>query len=432
MIPIKEPVTELALDTAAGLVTVTAECEAGKCKTVEFNNVPALAFELDYKVQVPGIGEVSVDIAYGGSFYQRKASSFWSFNAIRYITPGLSEENPGPSEEQNSPAEEVLPTENIQLISKILQWLAHSTRTLYIEELAELATISETGIDVDKRLPDSRSILAICPDTLITTTPPVPTNPNPENEFKPNKHQIHFTDPSIKQYLQSPEIQTSTKKHLAIAEPTSHTTIAKDSLTYLLQFTEPYTTTPSKIKSSYLLSYATNYWAVHARLAHPETNPELTTLILRFLGSGTAYLNWMAFLDGYTPFSGTDGSSLIRHPHQIYYAASFGLTNVATELLDTGSPVDSRGPSGSALAAAALAGHLDTVKVLVDSGADVNLAGPFGTPLVLASGRGFVDIVRFLVERGADVEARGEWSETALVEARKNGFEDVVGVLLGR
>lgn len=171
---------------------------------------------------------------------------------------------------------------------------------------------------------------------------------------------------------------------------------------------------------------------MHARLAHPETDPELTALILRFLGSETAYLNWTAFLDGYTPFSGTDGSSLIRHPHQIYYAASFGLTNIVTALLDTGAPVNSRGPSGSALAAATLAGHLDTVKVLVYSGADVNLAGPFGTPLVLASGRGFVDIVRFLVERGADVEARGEWSETAFVEARKNGFEDVVGVLLGR
>ncbi|GMF79789.1 unnamed protein product [Aspergillus oryzae] len=69
MIPMKEPVTELALDTAAGLVTVTAECEAGKCKTVEFNNVPAFVFELDFKVQVPGIGEVSVDIAYGGMMY---------------------------------------------------------------------------------------------------------------------------------------------------------------------------------------------------------------------------------------------------------------------------------------------------------------------------------------------------------------------------
>ncbi|KAJ6102207.1 hypothetical protein N7486_004634 [Penicillium sp. IBT 16267x] len=69
MIPMKEPITEIALDTAAGLVTVTAECEAGKCKNVEFNNVPSFVLELDYKVPVPGLGEVIVDIAYGGMMY---------------------------------------------------------------------------------------------------------------------------------------------------------------------------------------------------------------------------------------------------------------------------------------------------------------------------------------------------------------------------
>lgn len=31
VIPMKEPRTEVALDTAAGLVAVTAECEAGTC-----------------------------------------------------------------------------------------------------------------------------------------------------------------------------------------------------------------------------------------------------------------------------------------------------------------------------------------------------------------------------------------------------------------
>jgi proline racemase len=69
MISMKEPFTEVTLDTAAGLVTVTAECQGGKCKSVEFNNVPSFVFELDYKVTVPGIGEVSVDIAYGGMMY---------------------------------------------------------------------------------------------------------------------------------------------------------------------------------------------------------------------------------------------------------------------------------------------------------------------------------------------------------------------------
>ncbi|KAE8154308.1 proline racemase family [Aspergillus avenaceus] len=69
MVPMKEPVTQFNLDTAAGLVGVTAECEGGKCKSVEFDNVPSFVFALDYKVQVPGIGEVSVDIAYGGMMY---------------------------------------------------------------------------------------------------------------------------------------------------------------------------------------------------------------------------------------------------------------------------------------------------------------------------------------------------------------------------
>ena len=69
MIPMKEPISTISLDTAAGLVTVVAECEAAKCKNVAFNNVPAFVFELDYKVDVPGLGTVNVDIAWGGMMY---------------------------------------------------------------------------------------------------------------------------------------------------------------------------------------------------------------------------------------------------------------------------------------------------------------------------------------------------------------------------
>lgn len=69
MVPMKEPTTVLNLDTAAGLVTVKAACEAGKCKSVAFDNVPAFVFKLDYKVNVPGVGEIGVDIAWGGMMY---------------------------------------------------------------------------------------------------------------------------------------------------------------------------------------------------------------------------------------------------------------------------------------------------------------------------------------------------------------------------
>lgn len=69
MVPMKEPVTELALDTAAGLVTVKAQCDAGKCKSVSVENVPSFVDTLDLKVDVPGLGVVSVDIAWGGMWY---------------------------------------------------------------------------------------------------------------------------------------------------------------------------------------------------------------------------------------------------------------------------------------------------------------------------------------------------------------------------
>ena len=41
MIPMREPITTFSLDTAAGLVGITAKCQGGKCRTVLFNNVPS-------------------------------------------------------------------------------------------------------------------------------------------------------------------------------------------------------------------------------------------------------------------------------------------------------------------------------------------------------------------------------------------------------
>lgn len=69
MVPMKEPITRMLLDTAAGPVGITAECENGKCRAVAFDNVPAFVFALDYKVRVPGLGMISVDIAWGGMIY---------------------------------------------------------------------------------------------------------------------------------------------------------------------------------------------------------------------------------------------------------------------------------------------------------------------------------------------------------------------------
>jgi proline racemase len=43
--------------------------EAGRTKSITFENVPAFAVHLDAPVEVPQLGTVTVDVAYGGMFY---------------------------------------------------------------------------------------------------------------------------------------------------------------------------------------------------------------------------------------------------------------------------------------------------------------------------------------------------------------------------
>jgi proline racemase len=69
MLPMHEPVTEVVLEAPAGLIRIRATCEAGKVTGVTFRNVPAFATHLDTPIEVPQLGTVVVDVAYGGMFY---------------------------------------------------------------------------------------------------------------------------------------------------------------------------------------------------------------------------------------------------------------------------------------------------------------------------------------------------------------------------
>jgi proline racemase len=69
MLPMLEPVTEIVLEAPAGLIAVRADVANGKVKDVTFRNVPAFAMHLDVPLEVPRLGTLNVDIAYGGMFY---------------------------------------------------------------------------------------------------------------------------------------------------------------------------------------------------------------------------------------------------------------------------------------------------------------------------------------------------------------------------
>ena len=69
MLAAVEPVTELTLESPAELIHVRAEVRDHRVENVTFENVPAFAMHIDETIEVPELGSVQVDVAYGGMFY---------------------------------------------------------------------------------------------------------------------------------------------------------------------------------------------------------------------------------------------------------------------------------------------------------------------------------------------------------------------------
>jgi proline racemase len=66
MLPMTEPVTRLVLESPAGLIEIEAHCAEGKVERVRLINQPAFVYHQDAKIDVPGLGMIPVDVAYGG------------------------------------------------------------------------------------------------------------------------------------------------------------------------------------------------------------------------------------------------------------------------------------------------------------------------------------------------------------------------------
>jgi proline racemase len=63
------PRDEIRLDTPAGRVVARAKRDGQRVRSVAFENVPSFVVALDARVDVPRVGEVTYDLAFGGAFY---------------------------------------------------------------------------------------------------------------------------------------------------------------------------------------------------------------------------------------------------------------------------------------------------------------------------------------------------------------------------
>jgi len=69
ILPAREPFTDLVVDTPAGVVRARVEVGESGVRGVTIENVPSFLALTDVEVEVPEVGRIVADIAYGGNFY---------------------------------------------------------------------------------------------------------------------------------------------------------------------------------------------------------------------------------------------------------------------------------------------------------------------------------------------------------------------------
>lgn len=81
----------LRLEVPAGLVTITYQQEGKKVKSVKIKNVKAYLAEENVKAECPDLGELTMDVSYGGNFYaivdvQKNFSGLENYTADQLIS----------------------------------------------------------------------------------------------------------------------------------------------------------------------------------------------------------------------------------------------------------------------------------------------------------------------------------------------------------
>ena len=69
IVPMQEPETRIVIEAPGGLIEAVASCRNGKAESIRVRNHPSFADRLDAKLEVEGLGTLTVDTAYGGDSF---------------------------------------------------------------------------------------------------------------------------------------------------------------------------------------------------------------------------------------------------------------------------------------------------------------------------------------------------------------------------
>lgn len=323
-----------------------------------------------------------------------------------------------------------IPFEDVQNVSKVLQWLCFSTRPMRLIELNEIVAVqlnddNEPNFDPDLRYLEPCDLLEVCGSIIKISEP---SDSGPPVEARGLKT-VHFTHFSARDYLLSDLRRESGLRHFHVTKASANALIAMTCLGYLL-YASSRNLDPiedmKKIHDDYpLLRYALMEWPHHYResIGHSDQN-KLDNLAYELIVR-RKLTDMVYFVVG-----GFDSNM-----PAIYYASLVGVTGVVSRLLEEGSDPDdlSEAFDRTALGAACYAGHEDVVQLLLDKGASMGFAAPYGMmPLHFAAMEGRQKIVLLLLNQGGHLYVNSPDTEgnIPLHCAAKTGNEEVVKLLL--
>ena len=297
-------------------------------------------------------------------------------------------------------------------VIKTLQALTVTVSPLSLQELVEIIAIdldsTPPHFDRDNRLLDPRSILSMCSSLVSNSRDMYSTTVGCFPGIKVKG--LRLAHASVADYLTRHQSRLS-KFHFSRLDARQF--LAQACLVYLLnpEFAGGHNTqlVMERIENYTFLPHCVRYWPMYIERVPGDPvdhlSPRTRDLLQKFfdtskMETGGNHAFWVGMLIPTSPLQH------IKNTPPLYYAASFGLSEVVKILLETEPDIDVNALGGRALASplhvAVYRNHLDVVKILLENRADPDLPNKEGeSPLYWAAAHHNEEIEDLLRQHGA-------------------------------
>jgi hypothetical protein len=321
-------------------------------------------------------------------------------------------------------------------VMKTLQAITVTVEPLTLEEVVEILAVNLDSnppvFELDSRILDPRNILTMCSSLVTKFMVPqwrrIGRRGLPRSGFV-----LRLAHASVADYLTQSKSTSHSEFHFT--KLSARLFMAQVCLGYLMnpEFSSGHDKSQYKPrKDAYpFLKHCASYWPMYLQRENddPEDYIDQRTkdILQAFLATskmpnGGNFAFWVGTLIPSSPLN------YIQNTQPLYYAASFGLTEVVQIILETEKDIDIDALGGrahsSALHVATYREHIDVVRLLLEKGADPDLPNNVGeTPYYWAAAHDDEDMIELLKSYGSNGSRWGKKGKVKL--GRIENFAEV-------